>query len=140
MKLISAILVALVLLSCAQPSSPVMQSTAATVPVIITLVKVIGPEYDAFLGNFIHTDSRGFKVLVSFLGKDKCMAVCITANATVYLDYTFVLDKDTITTYNGTYPIIWWFECINYPYRWDDADTLIVTDPVNNRVLTLRRR
>jgi len=138
MKFLFVLFVTFILLSCEQPII-----TSNTVPVTTSEViteNTLGPEYNAFNGDFIHTDSRGFKVLVSFLGKDKCMAVCITANATVYLNYTFVLDNGTITTYKGTYPIIWWFECANYPYEWQDADTLIVTDPVNNRVLTLRRR
>lgn len=144
MKYLFMLLVALTLLSCEQPIpvTPVKATTTATItsaPVVVP-EKVLGPEYDAFLGDFEHIDSRGFRVLVSFLGEDKCMAVCITANAKPYFNYDFVLHNSTITTGDGKNPLIWWFKCKDYPYRWDDADTLIVTDPVNNRVLTLRRR
>lgn len=122
-----------------QPMIPIA-TIMDTVPIITTPEKVLGPEYDAFDGDFIYADGRGFTVLVSFLGEDKAMAVCITANAKPYFNYVFTLDNGTITTYNGTYPIIWWFQCVSFPYRWDNADTLVVTDPVDNRVLTLRRR
>ena len=124
------------LISCSQPTAyDPPTTTTTTIP-----EDRLGPEYDAFYGDFAYTDYRGFKVLVSFLGDDKAMSVCITANATIYTDYTFTLDNGTITTYDGEYPIIWYFECKGYPYVWEDADTLIVTDPVNNRTLTLRRR
>ncbi len=139
MKPLFALLIALTLLSCEQPL-PVAPIVVPTVAPVTVQEKVLGPAYDAFTGDFIYEDSRGFKVLVGFLGEDKVMAVCITTNVHLYLNYTFTLGNGTITTYEGAYPLIWWFECKNFPYRWEDADTLIVTDPVNNRVLTLRRR
>ena len=101
--------------------------------------KVFGPEYASFDGKFSYVDGRGFSVFVEFIG-DKADVMTLTANALVYSRCTFVLVNGTISTYKGIYPIIWYFECVDYPYVWQDADTLIVTDPVNNRVLTLRRR
>lgn len=142
MKYRFMIFIAFTLLSCEQPIpiTPVKTTTTiAPTPVIVPEV-VLGPEYTPFSGDFIYADGRGFTVLVSFLGGDDVLAVCITANATVYLRYDMVLDNGTLTTYDGAYPIIWWFQCVNFPYRWDNADTLVVTDPVNNRVLALRRR
>jgi hypothetical protein len=85
-----------------------------------------------FSGNGI-----GCFVCVTF-DKNKVAVSCKTRRVTVYFDYTFVLDKGTITTYKGEYPIIWWFQCKQYPYVWN-GDVLTITDPVNNRVLTLEK-
>lgn len=137
MKYLIILCSACLFFSCSSPTNTFPVITPIEVPIVPE--KVLGPEYNAFFGDFIYVDDRGFKVLVSFLGKDKAMAVCITINATVYFDYTFLLDKGTITTHDGSC-IIWWFECKDFPYRWEDSNTLIVTDPVNNYVLTLRRR
>jgi hypothetical protein len=108
-------------------------------PVTTTTIEVVlGPEYDSFNGDFSYEDGRGFSTFVSLDG-DTAEVTCVTMNATVYFRYTIILHDGTITTCMKEYPIIWYFECIDYPYRWDDADTLVVTDPVNSRVLTLRR-
>jgi len=147
MKFVLALIMAFVLFSCEQPTPttpipivPIKITTTTTVTTTTTIPeKILGPEYAPFNGDFSYKDGRGFDVLVSF-SKDKVAVTTTTANAVVYSRYTFVLENGTITTYNGVYPIIWYFECIKYPYRWDDTNTLIVTDPVNNRVLTLRRK
>ncbi len=116
------------LLSCAQPiDAPV----TTTLPAI-----ALGPEYVPFDG--VYTFSfPGYHLTVDFEG-NVARAECVTANATVRFRYMFTLDGGTITTYAGEYPIIWHFECERYPYRWDGT-TLIVTDPVNDRILVLAK-
>jgi hypothetical protein len=95
---------------------------------------VLGSDYAPFDGTF---SGNGCFVSVTF-DKNKALVSCTTSNAICYFVYTFVLDNGTITTYLGEYPIIWWFECKRYSYVWDGG-SLIITDPVNNRVLTLKK-
>jgi hypothetical protein len=133
MNLLTLLLALTLVLSCSQPSDAALAPSSASGD---NSEVVLGSDYAPFDGTF-SGNGIGYFVHVTF-DKNKARATCTTANATVQFLYTFVLDKGTITTYVGEYPIIWWFECKQYPYVWDGG-SLIITDPVNNRVLTLKK-
>ena len=97
---------------------------------------ILSADYAPFDGQF-WGNGVGCTVGAKF-DKNTVFVTCITANAIVYFNYTFVLDNGIITTYEGEYPIIWWFQCKRYPYEWV-GDVLIITDPINNRVLSLKK-
>jgi hypothetical protein len=132
MRPIILVLALTLVLSCSQPSDATLTPSSASDEASEV---VLGSEYTPFDGTF-SGNGIGCFVSVTF-DKNKARASCSTS-VTVNFLYTFVLDKGTITTYLGEYPIIWWFECKRYPYVWD-GDSLIITDPVNNRVLTLKK-
>lgn len=133
MKPLIAFLTLLLVISCVQPENATLTPSSAfggnSTP---TLSADYAPFDGQFWGNGV-----GCTVGAKF-DKNTVFVTCITANAIVYFDYTFVLDNGTITTYDGEYPIIWWFQCKQYPYEWV-RDGLIITDPVNNRVLILEK-
>jgi hypothetical protein len=144
MKLLTFLLVLTLVLSCSQPSDATLTPSSASDEASEV---VLGSEYAPFVGTFSGRGTfpgcygwrydAGCFVRVTF-DKNTASVSCITRNVIVYFGYTFVLDNETITTYEGEYPIIWWFECKRYPYVWDGG-SLIITDPVNNRVLTLKK-
>jgi len=133
MKPLIVFLALSLIISCSSPTDATLPPSSASESIS---EPTLGAEYAPFDGAF-SGNGIGCFVRVTF-DKDKARATCTTANATVQFLYTFVLDKGTITTYVGEYPIIWWFECKRYPYEWD-GDRLIITDPVNNRVLSLKK-
>jgi hypothetical protein len=140
MKLLTLLLALTLVLSCSQPSDATLTPSCA---VGDTLTPTLSADYALFDGTFSGrgafsgNNDAGCFVRVTF-DKNKAAVSCTTSNAKVYFVYTFVLDNGTITTYEGEYSIIWWFECKRYPYVWDGG-SLIITDPINNRVLTLKR-
>jgi hypothetical protein len=133
MKPLTLILALTLVLSCSQPSDATLTPSSASGG---NSEVVLGSDYAPFAGTF-SGNGIGCFVGVTF-DKNKAVVSCTTSNTICYFVYTFVLDKGTITTYLGEYPIIWWFECKRYPYIWDGS-SLIITDPVNNRVLTLKK-
>jgi hypothetical protein len=133
MKPLIAFLALSLVLSCSQPSDATLTPSGAYGS---NSEVVLGSDYTPFNGTF-SGNGIGCFVSVTF-DKNKATISCTTSHAICYFAYIFVLDKGTITTYEGEYPIIWWFECKRYPYVWDGG-SLIITDPVNNRVLTLNK-
>jgi hypothetical protein len=132
MKPLITFLALSLILSCSQPSN------AALTPSSVfggSSEVMLGSDYALFNGTF-SGNGIGCFISVTF-DKNKASVSCSTS-VTVNFIYTFVLDNGTITTYEDEYPIIWWFECKRYPYVWDGS-SLIITDPVNNRVLMLKR-
>ena len=133
MKPLIVFLALLLVVSCKMPTDATLPpSCPSESPSDPTLSSDYAPFNGQFWGNGI-----GCTVGAKFTG-NSVYVTCITANALVHFRYTFVLDNGTITTYDGEYPIIWWFQCKQYPYEWV-GDNLIITDPVNNRTLILEK-
>ena len=133
MKPLFVFLALSLVLSCSSPTDAALTPPDAVGDI---LTPTLSADYAPFQGTF---SGNGIGCFVSVtLDKNNAYVTCTTANATVQFLYTFVLDKGTITTYVGEYPIIWWFECKQYPYVWDGS-SLIITDPVNNRTLILEK-
>jgi hypothetical protein len=133
MKPLIVFLALSLIISCSSPRDATLPPSSSSGSII---EPALSADYAPFDGTF-SGNGIGCFVRVTF-DKNKVAVSCKTRRVTVYFDYTFVLDKGTITTYEGEYPIIWWFECKRYPYVWD-GDSLIITDPVNNRVLSLKK-
>jgi len=128
MKLLIVFLALLLIISCS-----LLSDASQTPP--STFDGDLSPEYTPFNGKFNGVGS-GYDLTVDFDGNG-AFVTCVTANTVVYFNYTIVLTGETITTYNGSYPIIWWFECKNFPYEWTGTDILTIIDPVNSRTLVL---
>jgi len=133
MKLLIVLLTLFLVLSCTQPENATLTPSSTFGG---NLEPTLSADYDPFDGQF-WGKGVGCTVGADF-DKNMVYVTCITANAIVHMKYEFVLNNGTITTIFTKSPIIWWFQCEQYPYEWD-GDRLIITDPINNRVLTLEK-
>ena len=99
---------------------------------------IITEDYAPFQGDF-SGDFVGGTVTATF-SNNKVYTSCANANVTVYFEYKYILDDNTITTYNGEEGIIWWFQCNDDAYVWLDGNTVQITDSkYSDQVLVLHR-